>query len=86
MTGCPSGVDSAGQLYPRNWSTRVRHIELSPVLHAVITPLFDEARAAAARLSAGPFRGTDSSQDIGAITEAGQPLLHGQIGSAMHNY
>jgi amidase len=51
---------------------------LDPVLGAVVTPLFEDARAAArGRLPAGPFRGVPFlMKDVGA-TQAGQPHYMG---------
>jgi amidase len=70
-----------GQLSPRELvdATIARIEKLNPSLNAVITPLFDEARAAAASptLPAGPFRGVPLLlKDLG-VMQAGQPYYMG---------
>ena len=70
-----------GQLSPRELvDAAIARIEkLNPVLNAVITPLFDEAQAAAASptLPAGPFRGVPLLlKDLGAM-QIGQPYYMG---------
>ncbi len=70
-----------GELSPRELvDAAISRIEkLNPVLNAVITPLFDEARAVAASptLPAGPFRGVPILlKDFGAM-QVGQPYYMG---------
>ena len=70
-----------GQLSPRELvdAAIARCEKLNPILNAVITSLFDEARAAAASptLPAGPFRGVPLLlKDIGAM-QVGQPYYMG---------
>src|SRR5262249_4776777 len=70
-----------GELSPRELVDAAisRTEKLNPVLNAVITPLFDEARAAAASrtLPAGPFRRVSILlNDFGAM-HVGQPYYMG---------